>query len=67
MIEENIVDENSLKWTNNSHYYNKKIKFKRAVNCEIKCGLCPYNKHENSNHYPRKSWKHWRNTQYKPI
>lgn len=36
-------------WTNNSAQYNKAIKFVRDVNCEIRCGLCPYNRGCNCN------------------
>jgi hypothetical protein len=59
-------NEDSLEWTNNSNYYNKMIKLKRERHYEIRCGLCPYNRHENNKRFPIRSWKTWRKTQYRP-
>lgn len=66
-MEEYNIDDNSLKWTTNSNYHKKKLKKQRGMDGDIRCSYCPYNRHENGKRFPRKSWKHWRKTQYKPV
>jgi len=52
--------------TSNSSVYKKARKWVLESKCEIKCGYCPYHKHENwSRHNDSCNWKKYRRTQYK--
>mgnify|MGYP006282958031 CR=1 FL=1 len=48
-----------LKTTGNSAVYNKLLKSLRETWGEIHCSICPYNRCENANRAPTRSWK-WR-------
>lgn len=44
-------------YTNDNSANNKLHKLKLEREGKIHCGLCPYNKGENTKRQPRKSWK----------
>lgn len=48
-----------LKTTGNSGVYKKLLKSLRETYGEINCSICPYNRVENMNRAPWRSWK-WR-------
>lgn len=58
-----IIDE--FKVTTNRHVYNITYKYLLSVHREINCGICRYNRGENSKRNVRRNWKEYRSKQYK--